>query len=285
MPDLLRSQPASRLSATTVFIGQEDFRVRSGDLWQLGPHRLLCGDCTDAAQVALLMQPDTVGQTGNVEADMVFLDPPYGVEYGVSRGCRQPGRAMTGDNLGEYGTYDLLRRALHIAFLKPGGAFYLCSPAGSNETIFRLALRDAGLPLKQSLVWAKHRFVLSRQDYQWQHEMLLYGWKPGAPHYFVPDRTQSTVWQIARPQSSPYHPTTKPLVLVERAICNSSRDGEIVYDGFGGSGTTLLACEVTGRRCRMMEIEPRYCDTILRRWEAATGKQALLISRDKAGKR
>ena len=159
-----------------------------------------------------------------------------------------------------------------------GGAFYVCSPGGTGETLFRLALRDAHMPLKQSLVWVKHHFVLGRQDFQWRHETLLYGWKPGGTHYFSGGRTQTTVWEIARPLKSALHPTMKPLALVQKAIENSSREGEIVYDGFGGSGTTLLACEASERRCRMMEIEPHYCDVILARWEEVTGKQAIRLS-------
>ena len=171
-------------------------------------------------------------------------------------------RPIVGDDLGEQGTYELLKRALLVAPLKPGGAFYVCSAGGTNETLFRLALRDAGLPMKQSIVWVKHHFVLGRSDFQWKHETLLYGWKPGAAHYFGGGRTQTTVWEYKRPIKSLHHPTMKPLPLVERAITLSSKEGEIVYDGFGGSGTTLLACEATGRTCRMMEIEPHYCDVI-----------------------
>ena len=183
-----------------------------------------------------------------------------------------------GDDLGEQGTYDLLKRALLAAPLKPGGAFYVCSAGGSNETLFRLALRDAGLPMKQSIVWVKHHFVLGRSDFHWKHETLLYGWKPGAGHYFGGGRTQTTVWEHKRPNRSSLHPTMKPLPLVERAISLSSREDEIVYDGFGGSGTTLLACEATGRKCRMMEIEPHYCDVIVQRWEGATGKRAVRLA-------
>ena len=188
-----------------------------------------------------------------------------------------PVRPITGDNLGEHGTFDLVKRALQTAPLKPGGAFYICSAGGTNETLFRLALRDVELPLHQSLIWVKNHFVLSRHDYHWRHEVLLYGWKPGASHAWYGGRTQTTVWEIPRPQKSALHPTTKPLALVERAIRNSSQEGEIVFDGFGGSGTTLLVCEATGRQCRMVEIEPRYCEVILQRWEEATRRHAQCI--------
>ena len=245
-------------------------RVRNGDLWQLGNHRLLCGDCADPDAVARVMLPGE-------EADLLLTDPPYGVQLGASRKPGQLALPMEGDGLGEHGTYDLLRRARRLAPLRPGGAFYVCSPAGGNETVFRLALRDAGLPLRQSIVWAKQHFVLSRQDYQWKHESILYGWKPGAPHWFGGGRAQTTVWEIPRPVRSEQHPTMKPLELARRAIENSSKPGEVVFDGFGGSGTTLLACEVTGRACRMLEVEPRYCGVILERWEQAAGRQAVRL--------
>ena len=264
-------------SRTTDAIAPVEARVRSGELWRLGEHLLLCGDCTDAAAVARLMRSqDHDGDNDDIEeADLMFLDPPYGVGYGSpARKAYHPVRSVAGDDLGEYGTYDLLRRALLAAPLKPGGVFYVCSAGGPNETIFRLALRDAGFPLKQSLVWVKHHFVLGRQDYQWKHETLLYGWKAGSSHYFGGGRTQTTVWEHPRPIKSRHHPTMKPVPLVARAVILSSREGELVYDGFGGSGTTLLACEQTGRRCKMMEIEPHYCDVILARWEERTGKRA-----------
>ena len=260
-------------------------RVRPGDLWRLGEHRLLCGDCTDAKAVLRLMRVDSgKGAVSDAEneatADMLFLDPPYGVGYGSSkRRTVWKVRAIVGDDLGELGTYDLLKRALQVAPLKPGGAFYICSAGGTNETLFRLALRDAGMPMKQSIVWVKQHFVLGRSDFHWKHETLLYGWKPGAAHYFAGGRTQTTVWEYKRPIKSSAHPTMKPLPLVERAITLSSREGEVIYDGFGGSGTTLLACEATGRKCRMMEIEPHYCDVILARWEEMTGKRVVRLAR------
>ena len=276
LPSPVQSAPAPAAASHAVPLPVLE-RVRSGELWQFGDHRLLCGDCTDIAVIARLMQsaPEDVGSSLET-ADMLFLDPPYGVSYGLpAHKAVRKAQPIRGDNLGEYGTYDLLKQALQTAPLKSGGAFYVCSTGGANELLFRLALRDAGLPLKQSLVWVKHHFVLSRQDYHWKHETLLYGWKPGAAHCWNGGRTQTTVWEIPRPQKSALHPTMKPLQLVQKAIQNSSNVGEIVYDGFGGSGTTLLACEQTGRKCRMLEVEPHYCNVILQRWEEASGKTAV----------
>ncbi len=252
---------------------REQHRVQSGELWQLGPHRLLCGDCTRAENIARLMPQQE-------KADMLFTDPPYGVAYigkdslRKRQSGRHPASLLRGDDLGAEGTRRLLAEALALAPLRPGAAFYLCTPSALAQIAFLLALEDAGLKPRQSLVWVKHHFVLGRQDYQWRHESLLYGWKEGAAHSFYGGRTQDTVWQIPRLRTTLAHPTVKPVALVRRAIENSSRVGEIAYDGFGGSGTTLLACEETGRRCRMLEIEPRFCEVILNRWEEATGKRA-----------
>jgi DNA modification methylase len=153
--------------------------------------------------------------------------------------------------------------------LAAGGAYYLCAPPGHPETQFRNALnRVSGCGLRECIVWVKDRFVCGRQDYHWRHESILYGWREGAAHYFIDDRTQDTVWEIERPTASPDHPTQKPIELPMRAIRNSSRNGEIVFDGFAGSGTTLIAAHRLGRKARVCELSPRYADVILRRAEA-----------------
>jgi len=234
--------------------------VRTGDLWELGGHRLLCGDCTNPEHVRRLMDGE--------RAAMLFTDPPYGIRY-TGKSMKRSG--IQNDNLSQGDTRNLVVTALRLAPLRPGGAFYICSSAGPNETLFRLALADAGLELRQCLVWAKNHFVISRSDYHWKHESILYGWKGGAPHYFVADRRQHTLWEYPKPQRSPLHPTMKPVELVRRAIGNSSLPGETVFDGFGGSGTTLIACELLGRRCRMMEIDPGYCQVIVQRWTDEAG--------------
>lgn len=245
-------------------------RACPGDLWQLGRHRLLVGDATDRGEVARLFD------SGREQADLIFTDPPYGVAY---VGGTKEALTILNDNLGDAGTRMLVANILRAAPLRPGGVFYVCSPAGNTETAFRLAIADAGLLLRQCLVWVKQQFVLGRQDYHWRHESILYGWKEGAAHFFVEDRTQDTVWEIDRPQRNADHPTMKPIALVERALANSSRVGELVYDACGGSGTTLIACERQGRRARLCELDPKYATVILNRFETETGAEAVLLAR------
>jgi len=256
-------------------------RVRPGDLWQLGPHRLLCGDCADPQQVRRLLPP---GQA----VDLLLTDPPYGVAYtgrvraegrarrgkGGQEARRRPHPPLAGDTLLPDALRHMLARALALVPLRPGGPFYVFSPGGPTQLAFRLALQDAGLPVRQELVWVKNHFALGRADYHPRHEALLYGWRPGAPHAFHGGRGQDTVWTVPNPRHRLPHPTVKPLALLARAIGNSSREGDLVFDGFGGSGSTLLACEQSRRVCRMMEISPEYCGLILWRWERETGGAA-----------
>jgi DNA modification methylase len=241
--------------------------VRPGDAWALDAHRLVVGDATD---------PDAVRRVTHGESiDLVWTDPPYGVAYtGKTRSRLQ----IANDNLGADGTRRLVAGALRLAPLRPGGAFYLAAPAGPLHLAFLLALGDARLTVRQTLVWVKDRFVLGRSDYHARHEAILYGWRAGAAHHFVADRTQDTVWEFARPARSTEHPTIKPVALVERAIRNSSRPGETVYDPFAGSGTTLIAAELAGRTCRAIEIDPRYAQVIIVRWEALAGRRAIRLA-------
>jgi DNA modification methylase len=241
----------------------DDPITQPGDLWLLGRHRLLCGDSTKAEDVARLMDGDT--------ADMIFTDPPYGVDY---VGKTKDALKIQNDTLGDEGTRELVADALRMAPLKPGGSFYICSPAGNTETAFRLAVMDSGLELRQCIVWVKQQFVMGRQDYHWRHESILYGWHAGAGHYFINDRTQDTVWEIDRPSRSEMHPTMKPVALVEKAIGNSSLPSQVILDMFTGSGTTVIAAEQSGRICYGMELDPRYVDVSIRRWENATGQTA-----------
>ena len=243
--------------------------VRSGDLFELGRHRLLVGDATAATDVGRLLAGWSV--------DLLVTDPPYGVAYtGKTR------RALTiaNDDLGAAGTRRLVATALRAAPLRPGGAFYLFAPGGPLGLTFQLALRDAGLEMHQTLVWVKDRFVLGRSDYHARHEPILYGWRPGAAHHFIGDRTQDTVWECDRPARSAEHPTMKPVALLVRAIRNSSRPGETVYDPFAGSGSSLIAAETTDRTAVAMEIDPRYAQVTLERWSALTGRQPALVADD-----
>jgi DNA modification methylase len=252
----------------------EGSNIQRGDLFALGDHRLMCGDSTDKADVARLLDGG--------EADLLWTDPPYGVAYqtklsledAVARRRRTDGLEVANDALSRDGTHDLLVDALKPEYLKPGGCFYVAAPSGDMELTFRLALQDAGLPLREAIVWVKDVFVMGRQDYHWRHETVMYGWRDGAAHYFSGGRKQDTVWEIARPKRSEQHPTMKPVELVERAVANSSRTGETVYDPFAGSGTTLIAAERLSRRGRGMEIDPRYLAVALERWENFTGRKA-----------
>lgn len=240
---------------------REDVYVQPGDLWLLGRHRLVCGDSTDPAVVARVTEGTSV--------DLLWTDPPYAVGY---VGKTAAALTIANDDLDEAGTRALVGSALRLAPLKAGGAFYVASPAGPGQLAFLLALRDAELPVHQTLVWCKDRFVLGRSDYMYRHENLLYGWRAGAAHYFLDDRTQDTVWEIPRPARNALHPTMKPVALVERAIRNSTRAGERVLDPFVGSGTTLIAAEISGRTGLAIDLDPAYVQVTLARWAAFTGQ-------------
>jgi len=243
-----------------------DVYVRPGELFQLGRHRLLVGDATSAGDVDRLV--------GGATLDLVVTDPPYGVSY---TGRTRQALTIANDDLGEAGTRQIVAEALRAAPLRPGGAFYVFAPGGALHLAFLLAVGDAGLAVHQTLVWVKDRFVLGHADYHARHEPILYGWRPGAAHHFVSDRTQDTVWEVPRPTRSAEHPTMKPVALIELAIRNSSRPGETVYDAFTGSGTTVIAAEITGRTAFGMEIDPAYAQVALERWTALTGGRPALI--------
>lgn len=238
--------------------------TQRGDLYVLGAHRLICGDATSLQSVARLMD----GQ----RADLVFTDPPYNVDYtgGTADALKISNDAMSSR---DFRAFLLASFQVLIANTKTGAPIYICH-SDTEGFNFRGAMTDAGWLLKQCLVWIKDSFVMGRQDYHWRHEPILYGWKPGAAHRWWADRTQDTVWEVPRPKRSEEHPTMKPVALVSRALHNSSRKGDVVLDTFGGSGTTLIACEAAGRVCRMAELDPPYCDVIVQRWEAFTGMKA-----------
>lgn len=245
-------------------------KAKIGDVWILGPHKLICGDCTQAKVIKRLMGKD--------RANMVFTDPPYGVKYKGQPGKGNHRIPLKNDSLGLDGTRALVADAARQWPVVPGAAFYVCSPSGDMETAFRVALHfDVdGVLLKQAIAWVKDRFVLGRSDYHWRHETILYGWVEGAAHFFVKDRTQDTVWNVPRPQRSDDHPTMKPIPLVMKAIMNSSKHGDIVFDGFAGSGQTIFAAQRTERVARCVELDERHCDTIVRRWEVETGEEAVV---------
>ena len=273
-------------------------RAKRGQLWQLGRHRLMVGDSTSAADVNKL--------TGGASMDLCVTDPPYNVNYEGTAG------KIENDNMEDQAFYtfllDFYRQMLRA--LKPGGGFYIFH-ADSEGLNFRGALQEAGGQVKQNLIWVKNSLVLGRQDYQWKHEPILYGWKEGAGHYFVNDRCQTTVFESLpdpesmtrdellqyalalqsrldsvpstiirhnRPSRSELHPTMKPVSLCAKLIQNSSKRGDKVIDFFGGSGSTLMACEETGRDCYAMELDTKYADVIITRWEEATGEKAVLLN-------
>lgn len=254
-------------------------KTHRGEVWQLGQHFLMCGDATVRADVERLM--------AGRKADMLLTDPPYNVSY----------EGTAGTMLNDKQLDDQFRQFLLDAFklakeaLVPGGAFYIWH-ADTEGYNFRGACRDAGLRIRECLIWVKNSLVLGRQDYHWQHEPCLYGesesdadqdethdpclygWKEGSAHTWRGDRKQTTVLHFDRPTKSAEHPTMKPVKLCGYLIKNSCPMGSLVLDTFGGSGSTLMACEQLGRECRMMELDPRYVDVIIKRWEAYTNKIA-----------
>ena len=242
--------------------------TRPGDLWILGDHRLLCGDATVLTDVERLL--------GGQLSDMVFCDPPYGVNYANAPKDKLRGkhRPILNDNLGagfETFLYDACVNILTVT----KGAVYVCMSSSELDTLQK-AFRAAGGKWSTFVIWAKHTFTLGRADYQRQYEPILYGWKDGADHYWCGARNQGDVWFFDKPAKNDLHPTMKPVALVERAIRNSSKTRDIVLDPFGGSGSTLIACEKTGRHGRLIELDPKYCDVICRRFEAFSGEAAVL---------
>lgn len=244
---------------------------RPGDVWVLGKHLVLCGDATDADIYAWLF--------ADIElADMIFTDPPYNVNYANSAKDKMRGknRAILNDNLGE-GFYDFLLAALTPALAHCRGGVYVAMSSSELDTL-QSAFRAAGGHWSTFIIWAKNTFTLGRADYQRQYEPILYGWPEGGERHWCGDRDQGDVWNIKKPQKNDLHPTMKPVELVERAIRNSSRPGDVVLDPFGGSGSTLIAAEKSGRQARLIELDPKYVDVIVRRWQDYAGAQATRLS-------
>jgi DNA modification methylase len=241
-----------------------------GDIWKLGDHRLMCGDSTSIDAVDELMD--------GAKADMVFTDPPWNVNYGAEETPKyKQGRKIINDNLGDEEWREFCKGFAATLYIstKSGGLIY-CVMSAQEWAIVDSALRDAGFHWSSSIIWAKDSLVLSRKDYHTQYEPIWYGWNSNAPRVKkMEDRKQSDLWKIDRPKKSPLHPTTKPIELIQRAIENSSKGEDVVLDLFGGSGSTLIACEKTRRHSRLMELDPIYCDVIIRRWEEFTGEKAI----------
>ena len=229
--------------------------TKPGDIWILGKHRLMCGDSTSVDAVDKLMNGD--------KADMVFTDPPYGVDY----------KGINNDN--RDGLEILLRGcfANYLATSKSGAAIYVFHSDRCAD-IFHTVFRDF-FHFSSMIIWAKNSLTLSRTDYQSQHEPCLYGWMKNGSHAFYGDRKQVSLWRVDK-EKVVGHTTPKPVSLIEKALLNSSKSDDLVSDLFGGSGSTLIACEKTGRSCRMMELDPKYCDVIVKRWEEFTGQKARL---------
>jgi DNA modification methylase len=239
-----------------------------GDLWVLGEHRLLCGDATALADLERVLD----GQL----ADMTFTDPPYNVDYGSSAKDKLRGntRRILNDDLGSGFEAFLLDACTNILSVTKG-ACYVCMSSSELDTLQR-AFRAAGGKWSTFVIWAKHTFTLGRADYQRQYEPILYGWPAGHDRYWCGARDQGDVWFVDKPARNDLHPTMKPVALVERAIRNSSKTRDIVLDPFGGSGSTLIACDKTGRQARLLELDPKYCDVIVQRWQDWAGATATL---------
>lgn len=237
-----------------------------GQIWKLGRHRLMCGDSTYEENVKALL--------GGAKADLLLTDPPYGVDY---TGKTKDALKIQNDAKTDEEMIEFLSSAFRSAdsVMKPGAVFYIWY-AGTKEHAFDKACQLTGWEVRQILIWAKNTMVMGRQDYQWKHEPCIYGWKGGAGHLWASDRKQTTILEFDRPTANKEHPTMKPIALFDYQIQNNTKGGDIVLDLFGGSGTTIMACEQNGRNACVMEYDPKYVDVIIKRWENFTGEKAVL---------
>ena len=257
-------------------------KTKEGDVWILGKHRLMCGDSTSIDALENLCNDQLI--------DMWLTDPPYNVAVvGGNRAdspeerMRKGGKVIENDSMSDEDFRQFLKDCYIAAdsVMKQGAAFYIWH-ADSEGYNFRGAAIDMGWKVRQCLIWNKSSLVMSRQDYHWEHEPCLYGWKEGAGHLWASDRKQTTILNFDRPGRNGDHPTMKPIELFEYCLMNNTKGGDIVLDSFGGSGTTMIACEKSGRTGYLMELDPKYCDVIINRWQTLTGKEATLeITGDK----
>ena len=258
---------------------QAEPRVKLGEIWQLGEHRLMCGDSTDANSVALLMDGE--------KADMVFTDPPYGVSIGDKNKAlnrvQKAGRCtenIANDNISVDDLYPILVKAMTNCRenCKDCACYYVTSPQGGELSLMMIMMKDAGLPVRHMLIWEKNSatFSLGRLDYDYQHEPIFYTWTKSHKNYRNGE-FRTTIWKYDKPRKCDLHPTMKPVELVENCMMDASVEGDIVLDMFGGSGTTMIAAEQLGRKARLMELDPHYCDVIIARWEKLTGKEAVKV--------
>lgn len=270
----IEEEPAEIVEDDTEIELPEEPRAKRGDIYQLGNHRLMCGDSTMIDDVETLMNGEL--------ADAVFTDPPWNVNYGATDHPSWKPRQIMNDFMGT----EEFKQFMHDAFScmnmasKPGAMTYVVMSSQEWGNMM-LTLAENDYHWSSTIIWNKDRLVLSRKDYHTKYEPIWYGWKEGEARLCpLEDRKQSDVWDFDRPVKSEEHPTMKPVALVARALQNSSRKGNNVLDLFGGSGTTLIACEQLGRQCFMMELDPRYVDVIVNRWELFTGQEAVLIKGD-----
>ena len=290
LPEVSDNVEATDIDLDAELESIETPTCQAGDIWRLGEHRLMCGDSTDADAIARLMDGE--------KADLLLTDPPYNVAVSNSKG-----KTIQNDDMPDADFLRFLESAFVAAdaSMRNGAGFYIWH-AETEGMNFRQACKSVGWKVRQNLVWVKNQIVLGRQDYQWKHEPCLYGWKDGNAHYFIKNRKQptviddeinidllsvdelreivrnayelSTVFREDKPTRNAEHPTMKPLHLIKRQVKNSTKRGGNVLDIFGGSGTTMIACEELSRKCYMMELDPKYCDVIIKRWETMTGRRA-----------
>jgi DNA modification methylase len=262
-----RDRPESLDLDEAMRAAYENPRAQTGDLFQLGEHRVMCGDATSREDVERLL--------AGARALMSFTDPPYNVSLGDHGGSQegQSRRRIKNDSMDPEAWETFCRGWVHNLVANVDGALYICMSTKEWATVSKV-LADAGAHWSDTIIWEKDRFVLGRSDYQRAYEPIWYGWREGVKRHFAGGRDQGDVWRIERPSESPLHPTMKPLPLVERAIENSSRPGDVVLDLFLGSGSTLIAAERTGRGCYGLELDPHYCSMVIARWEAFTGGKA-----------